>query len=128
MVPTYTNSVEGGWTKYWNKFGSVGLTAYYRDSKNTVDNISDVILDDYFGRYVQYSYPVNVGKSSRTGLEANVTYRPTAMFNMRLYANVYDYYFETKFNKNGEIIKDNSIVYSVHLNLWTKLWNKLADK
>ena len=125
LVPTYTNSIEGGWTKYWEKFGSLGLTAYYRDSKNTVDNISDVILDDYFGRYVQYSYPVNVGKSSRTGLEANVTYRPTAMFNMRLYANVYDYYFETKFNKNGEIIKDNSIVYSVRLNLWTKLWNKL---
>lgn len=125
LVPTYTNSLEGGWTKYWERFGSLGLTAYYRDSRNTVDNISDVILDDYFGRYVQYSYPVNVGRSSRTGLEANVTYRPTAMFNMRLYANVYDYYFETKFNKNDEIIKDNSIVYSVRLNLWTKLWNKL---
>ncbi|MBQ8759912.1 MAG: TonB-dependent receptor [Bacteroidales bacterium] len=125
LVPTYTNSVEGGWTKYWNKFGSVGLTAYYRDSKNTVDNISDVVYDDFFGRYVQYSYPVNVGKSSRKGLEANVTYRPTAMFNMRLYANVYDYYFETVFNKTGEVISDNSIVYSARLNLWTKLWNKL---
>ncbi len=123
LLPTYTNSVEGGWTKYWNRFGSVGLTAYYRDSKNTVDNISDVILDDFFGRYVQYSYPVNVGRSSTKGLEANVTYRPTGMFNMRLYANVYDYYFETKFN--DELIEDNSLVYSVRLNLWTKLWNKL---
>lgn len=126
LLPTYTNSVEGGWTKYWNRFGSVGLTAYYRDSKNTVDNISDVIYDDFFGRYVQYSYPVNVGKSSRTGLEANVTYRPTGMFNMRLYANVYNYYYETMFDKlNNEVIKDNSIVYSARLNLWTKLWNKL---
>lgn len=123
LLPTYTNSVEGGWTKYWNRFGSVGLTAYYRDSKNTVDNISDVILDDFFGRYVQYSYPVNVGKSSTKGLEANVTYRPTGMFNMRLYANVYDYYFETNFN--DELVEDNSLVYSVRLNLWTKLWNKL---
>lgn len=125
LVPTYTNSIEGGWTKYWDNFGSVGLTAYYRDSKNTVDNISDVIYDDFFGRYVQYSYPVNVGKSSRKGLEANVTYRPSAMFNMRFYANVYDYYFETVFDKSGEIIKDNSITYSMRLNLWTKLWNKL---
>ena len=123
LLPTYTNSIEGGWTKYWNRFGSVGLTAYYRDSKNTVDNISDVVLDDFFGRYVQYSYPVNVGKSSTKGLEANVTYRPTGMFNMRLYANVYDYYFETKFN--DELVEDNSLVYSVRLNLWTKLWNKL---
>ena len=123
LLPTYTNSIEGGWTKYWNRFGSVGLTAYYRDSKNTVDNISDVILDDFFGRYVQYSYPVNVGTSSTKGLEANVTYRPTGMFNMRLYANVYDYYFETKFN--DELVEDNSLVYSVRLNLWTKLWNKL---
>ena len=126
LLPTYTNSVEGGWTKYWNRFGSVGLTAYYRDSRNTVDNISDVIYDDFFGRYVKYSYPVNVGKSSRTGLEANVTYRPTAMFNMRLYANVYDYYYETVFDKlSNEVIKDNSLVYSMRLNLWTKLWNKL---
>ena len=123
LLPTYTTSVEGGWTKYWNKFGSVGLTAYYRDSKNTVDNISDVIYDDFFGRYIQYSYPVNVGKSSRKGLEANVTYRPTGMFNMRLYANIYDYYYETKFN--DELIKDNSLVYSMRLNVWAKLWNKL---
>ena len=122
LLPTYTTSIEGGWTKFWMKFGSVGLTAYYRDSKNTVDNISDVVYDDFFGRYVQYSYPVNVGKSSRKGLEANVTYRPTGMFNMRLYANIYDYYYETKFN--DELIKDNSIVYSMRLNLWTKLWNK----
>lgn len=126
LLPTYTNSVEGGWTKYWEKFGSVGLTAYYRDSRNTVDNISDVTYDEFFGRYVQYSYPVNVGKSSRKGLEANITYRPTAMFNMRLYANVYDYYFETILDRFGdEVIKSNSIVYSARLNLWTKLWNKL---
>ena len=123
LLPTYTTSIEGGWTKYWNKFGSVGLTAYYRDSKNTVDDISDVIYDDFFGRYIQYSYPVNVGKSSRKGLEANVTYRPTGMFNMRLYANIYDYYYETKFN--DELIKDNSLVYSMRLNVWAKLWNKL---
>ena len=126
LLPTYTNSVEGGWTKYWEKFGSVGLTAYYRDSRNTIDNISDVTYDEFFGRYVQYSYPVNVGKSSRKGLEANITYRPTAMFNMRLYANVYDYYFETILDRFGdEVIKSNSIVYSARLNLWTKLWNKL---
>ena len=123
LLPTYTNSIEGGWTKYWNRFGSVGLTMYYRDSKNTIDNINDVILDDFFGRYVQYSYPVNVGKSSTKGLEANVTYRPTGMFNMRLYANVYDYYFETKFN--NEVVKSNSLVYSMRLNVWAKLWNKL---
>ena len=123
LLPTYTNSIEGGWTKYWNRFGSVGLTMYYRDSKNTIDNISDVIYDEFFGRYVQYSYPVNVGKSSTKGLEANVTYRPTGMFNMRLYANVYDYYFETKFN--NDVVKSNSLVYSVRLNLWAKLWNKL---
>ena len=123
LLPTYTNSIEGGWTKYWNRFGSVGLTMYYRDSKNTIDNINDVILDDFFGRYVQYSYPVNVGKSSMKGLEANVTYRPTGMFNMRLYANVYDYYFETKFN--NEVVKSNSLVYSMRLNVWAKLWNKL---
>ena len=32
----YTHSVEAGWTKYWNSFGSVGLTAYYRGKTNEI--------------------------------------------------------------------------------------------
>ena len=119
----YTHSVEAGWTKYWDKFGSVGLSAYYRGKTNDVNTIS---LSEYhwlYDRVVQYSYPVNVGKSHSTGLEANVMYRPSGFFNLRFYANLYDSYIYTEYN--GNPYESNKWSYSFRLNLWAKLWNKL---
>lgn len=119
----YTHSVEAGWTKYWDKFGSVGLSAYYRGKTNDVNTIS---LSEYhwlYNRVVQYSYPVNVGKSHSTGLEANVMYRPSGFFNLRFYANLYDSYIYTEYS--GNPYESNKWSYSFRLNLWAKLWNKL---
>lgn len=119
IEPTFTNSFEAGWTKYWNKFGSVGVTVYHRNSKNTVNTFYESEFDPFFGRIVSYSYPVNVGKSHNTGAEFNVTYRPNGMLNVRLYANLYDSYL-----KENDREKEN-VTYSLRLNLWTKVWNKL---
>ena len=119
----YTHSVEAGWTKYWDKFGSVGLSAYYRGKTNEVNTIQ---LSEYhwlYDRVVEYSYPVNVGKSHNTGLEANVMYRPNGFFNMRFYANLYNSYIYTEYN--DQPYEFNKWSYSFRLNLWAKLWNKL---
>ncbi|MBR0540240.1 MAG: outer membrane beta-barrel protein [Bacteroidales bacterium] len=122
----YTNSIEAGWTKYWNNFGSVGLSAYYRGKSNEVNEIqisSDSTMYWLYGRPVSYSYPVNVGKSYSTGLEANVMYRPNGFFNVRFYANLYDSYIYTEYN--GRPYESNMWSYGFRLNLWAKLWNKL---
>lgn len=122
----YTHSVEAGWTKYWDKFGSVGLSAYYRGKTNEVNEIqksSDSTMYWLYGRSVPYSYPVNVGKSHSTGLEANVMYRPSGFFNLRFYANLYDSYIYTEYN--GQPYEFDKWSYSFRLNLWAKLWNKL---
>ena len=119
----YTHSVEAGWTKYWDKFGSVGLSAYYRGKTNEVNTIQ---LSEYhwlYDRVVKYSYPVNVGKSYTTGLEYNMMYRPSGFFNLRFYANLYDSYIYTEYN--GEPYKFDKWSYSFRLNMWAKLWNKL---
>ncbi|MBQ8959323.1 MAG: outer membrane beta-barrel protein [Bacteroidales bacterium] len=119
----YTHSVEAGWTKYWNNFGSVGLSAYYRGKTNEVNEIQ---LSEYhwlYNRVVQYSYPVNVGQSHSTGLEANVMYRPSGFFNLRFYANLYDSYINTEYN--GKPYEFDTWSYSFRLNMWAKLWNKL---
>ena len=119
----YTQSVEAGWTKYWDKFGSIGLSAYYRGKTNEVNTIQ---LSEYhwlYDRIVEYSYPVNVGKSHTTGLEFNMMYRPSGFFNMRFYANLYDSYISTEYN--GQPYDFNKWSYSFRLNLWAKLWNKL---
>ena len=119
----YTHSVEAGWTKYWNNFGSVGLSAYYRGKNNEVNQIK---LSEYhwlYDRVVPYSYPVNVGKSHTTGFEYNMMYRPSAFFNLRFYANLYDSYIYTEYNEKPYEFDKWS--YSFRLNMWAKLWNKL---
>ena len=122
----YTHSVEAGWTKYWDKFGSIGLSAYYSGKTNEVNTIqisSDSSMYWLYGRPVLYSYPVNVGKSHTTGLEYNMMYRPSGFFNMRFYANLYDSYLYTEYD--GQPYEFNKWSYSFRLNLWAKLWNKL---
>ena len=119
----YTHSVEAGWTKYWNSFGSIGLSAYYRGKNNEVNTIQ---LSEYhwlYDRVVKYSYPVNVGRSYTTGLEYNMMYRPSGFFNLRFYANLYDSNIYTVYN--DQPYEFNKWSYSFRLNLWAKLWNKL---
>ena len=119
----YTHSVEAGWTKYWDKFGSIGLSAYYRGKTNEVNRIALSQYHWLYDRVVLYAYPVNVGRSHTTGLEYNMMYRPSGFFNLRFYANLYDSYIETEYN--GKPYTSNMWSYSFRLNLWAKLWNKL---
>ena len=119
----YTHSVEAGWTKYWDKFGSIGLSAYYRGKANEVNTICVSEYHWLYGRVVPYSYPVNVGKSYTAGLEYNMMYRPSGFFNLRFYANLYDSYIYTVYD--DQPYEFNKWSYSFRLNLWAKLWNKL---
>lgn len=119
----FTNAFEAGWTKYWNNFGSIGLSAYYRGKTNNVDRITVSNYHWLYGRVVPYSYPVNVGKSHNAGFEYNMMYRPNGFFNLRFYANLYDSYIKTEYE--GHEYESDMWSYSFRLNTWAKLWNKL---
>jgi len=118
-----THSLEAGWQKYWTKYGSLGVTLYYRAKSRNIDQITVPAYHDLYGRSVSYSYPVNVGKSMNTGLEVNTMFRPNAMFNMRLYANVYHSYLETMYD--NQLYKQQMWSYSFNMSLWAKLWKRL---
>lgn len=124
LKSVYTNSLEAGWTKYFNKFGSIGLSTYYRDSNGSINSVTENVFDSvFFNRWVRATKPYNVDNSYNLGFEANVMYRPSGFFNMRLYANVYDSYYSTMFN--GQKVSSDMWSYSFRLNVWAKLWNKL---
>ena len=125
LLPTYTNSVDAGWTKYFDKFGSVGLSAYYRNSKDEINNLTDVSYLDYYGRIVPFSMPVNSGHSYQYGASTNVMYRLKAFMNIRLNASVYHSYSETLFRKDKEPTKTPNTAYSFRLSFWAKLWKLL---
>ncbi len=123
LEPTYTNSFEGGWSKYIDKFGSINLSAYYRNSTNSINSLTDVAYSDVYGRIVSFTQDVNLGSSYNTGAELNVTYRPQDFMNIRFYANIYESYLETYFRKD-EKVESNMFSYSFRLNFWAKLWKK----
>lgn len=125
LLPEYTNSVEAGWSKYINKFGNIGISAYFRNTKNKVRSMSDVIFDPYFGRIVTYSRPVNAGKTLNTGMDLNVTYRLKAFMSLRFYANVYYQKQEFMFRNEDDMRKVDNVSYSFRLNFWAKLWKVL---
>lgn len=122
LEAVYTNSFEGGWTKFYENFGSIGISAYHRNVTNEVNTLTTAVYSDVFGRYVNYSMPVNLGSSHSTGAEFRVTYRPAAFVNVRFYANMYDSYYEYL---DGEELKENeSFSYSFNLNVNAKVWDK----
>lgn len=123
LKPTLTDVFESAWTKYWEHFGSVGANVYFKNYLNAVNEISDLRYDPLFGRAVICSHPVNIDSYHETGSTLNVTYRPNAMLNVRLDANLYEAMLKTHYE--GELVEDRNWAYSFRLGFWSKLWNKL---
>ena len=125
LKPTFTNSIEGGWTKFFSKFGSVGISAYFNNNKDEINTLTDVTYSDFFGRYVSFTMPVNSGKSHQYGANVNLMYRPKSFMNIRLNASVYQYHSETIFRENDDLVITNCFTYSFRLNFWAKVWKFL---
>ena len=123
---SFTHNVEAGWQKFFDRFGNVGWEAYWRLSQNEISNLTDSEYDTYLDRIVSYSIPYNLGSSWRYGTSVNMTYRPSGFFNVRLYANLYNYGYHMEYDRNGvhQINENNKWSWSVRLNAWTKIFNQ----
>ena len=120
LLLSYTHNLQAGFSKYIMKFGNVGLNAYWRANTNEIGTMTAATYDPVIGPFmVNYTYPVNIGSSHTEGIEANITYRPKAFFNVRFNASLFNY----GYNYNGD--KDNKLSYSFRVNVWAKVWNRL---
>ena len=115
----YTHNMEAGWQKFFDRFGNVGLEAYGSLSTNLIDDLRESEYDEYLNDFVTYTIPYNLGSSWRYGTSLNMTYRPTGFFNVRLFANLYNYGYRW----DGETTEKLS--YSVRVNAWAKVFNQL---
>ncbi len=126
LKPTLIDVFELAWAKYDERLGSLHVKGYYNNSINAINMVSDVAYDSLWGRVVPFSIPVNLNKYYEAGGEFNITYRPSATFNVRLEANVFDSHIETFYNKTQDsLIVSNLWSYNLRLGTWAKLWNKL---
>lgn len=127
----YTHSMEAGWQKFFDRFGNVGLEAYGRLSTNEVSSLTDAEYDDYLERIISYSMPYNMGTSWRYGTSLNMTYRPTGFFNVRLFANLYNYGYRMEYdrvdefgNVNHQMEGNHKWSWSVRVNAWAKVFDQ----
>jgi len=123
----FTHSMEAGWQKFFERFGNIGVEAYGRLSTNEISSLTDAEYDDYLERIVSYSMPYNMGTSWRYGASLNMTYRPSGFFNVRLYANLYDYGYKMEYDRDGvhQVDMNEKWSWSVRLNAWAKLFDRL---
>ena len=126
LKDSYTHSMEAGWQKYFLNFGNIGIEGYGRLSTNEVSSLTDAEFDQYLDRIISYSVPYNMGSSWRYGASLNMTYRPTGFFNVRLYANVYDYGYRMEYMRDGvpQLVEADKVSWSVRVNAWTKILNQ----
>ena len=122
----FTHNMEAGWQKFFDRFGNIGWEAYYRLSTNEISNLTDSEYDDYLDRIVSYSVPYNLGNSWRYGTSINMTYRPSGFFNVRLYANLYNYGYHMEYDRNGmhQINENDKWSWSARVNAWMKVFNQ----
>lgn len=128
LKPASTHVLKAEWTKYWEKFGSVGINAYYKGSSDYINQVQYSVYNSIYGRYVTYTQPVNLGGYYNAGGEFNITYRPNAMLNVRFYANLYNSHLEEPKNDDTnpeDVVKSDMFCYNFTINVWTKLWNRL---
>ncbi len=123
---SYTHNVEAGWQKYYERFGNIGIEGYGRLSTNEISSLTDAEYDDFLDRIVSYSVPYNMGSSWRYGASLNMTYRPSGFFNVRLYANVYDYGYHMEYDRDEvhQTVDTSKVSWSVRVNAWAKLFNQ----
>ena len=126
LKPSYTHSVEAGWQKFFTTFGNLGIEGYGRWSTNEISSLLDAEYDDLLERVVSYSIPYNMGTSWRYGTSLNMTYRPTGFFNVRLYANLYDYGYRMEYDRDGvhQVDQRDKWSWSARINAWAKVFNQ----
>ncbi len=133
LLPSHTHNLEGGWNKFFEGFGSVGIDLYYKANTDEAGALVDVAYHPVYGREVSFSQPYNIGSSHTAGnigsshtagADINLTYRPTAMFNLRLSARAVHMGYHSQF-RPGEWVDDNLWAGNLRLNVWGKLWNVL---
>ena len=124
LQPEYVHNLDASWNKYFDKFGSVGVSGSFKADLDEISNIEDVRYVDLFGRNVAYTQPFNAGDSRRGDLSVNCMYRPTAFFNVRLSSGVTDSWYRVQVRPD-KWVEDEMVSWNVSLRLWAKLWDKL---
>jgi len=108
LQPEYTNSLELGVLKYWDKY-SLTSTAFFRNTTGMVEEITRI---DSSG--ITYEMPQNINNSKSYGLEMVVAANPYKWLRINGNVSLYKYIVSTV--PEYEIPETNSFTWSGRLN------------
>lgn len=115
---SYTEKATISWNKYFQRVGNMGIEAYTNYTLGGIESVtfSTPYTDEYLGRIISFSMPLNIASSYKAGVDANITYRPAAWVNVSLNASIY----RQGYAVNGEPMQEMTS-WSLYARLWTKI-------
>ncbi|MBR3723904.1 MAG: outer membrane beta-barrel protein [Bacteroidales bacterium] len=124
LEPSHSHNFDASWNKYFDNFGSVGVSGSYKAEVNDFNSLPDAQYHPFFGRVVDFSKPYNVGDTRNADLNFNVMYRPSGFFNVRLNGGVAYRWYNVQV-RPGEWVEKDMPSWNVRIKVWTKLWEKV---
>ena len=116
---SYTEKASVSWNKYFQKIGNMGVEAYANYTSGGIESVtaSTPYADEYLGRVISYTMPMNVSSSYKAGADANITYRPAAWASVSLNASLY---------RQGYAVEGEPLQEQTSWNIYARLWAKVA--
>lgn len=116
---SYTEKASLSWNRYFQKIGNMGIEAYANYTSGGIESVtaSTPYADEYLGRVISYSMPMNIVSSYKAGADGNITYRPAAWANISLNASIY---------RQGYAVEGEPMQEQISWDIYTRLWTKVA--
>lgn len=124
LGPEYVHNADLSWNKYFNKFGSVGLSGTFKAVLDQRSSITDPQYVEFFRRVVPVTTSYNAGDNCQGSLSANIMYRPGAFFNVRFSGGITDDWYRVQV-RPGKWVEDEMLAWNMRLRVWAKLWKKV---
>lgn len=122
LKPSYSHDIGANYDKSFEQGHSIGISANYRWEINEVSSLSMPVYSSFFGRYVSFSQPYNVGDSRKGNVYLYGKWRPSALFNMTLSGGVSDSWYRILVRPD-EWFEDEMVSWNIRIVSRAKIFN-----
>ena len=119
----FTHRMGLRWSKFFKQAGYVSASFSSSWSNNSINSVTDMVYDEYLGRYISFSMPYNLGSSSSQSLMVNGNLRLGAFTNLNIYKTLsHDMYAMDYIDGNHYEQENTSLRGNV------RLWSRFSEQ
>ena len=96
IEPSYSHNLGVSYSKSFEKGHSLGVSGSYTWQINKISSLTMPVYNDFFGHYVSFSQPYNIGNSRDGNVYAYARLRFSALFSMSLSAGLNDNWYRVQ--------------------------------